>query len=156
MNKEERFWSNVDIQQSTDCWEWKKRKDSDGYGRTKLFYYNSYMKTGAHQIALILSGRKIPKGQLVRHSCNNPSCCNPDHLDVGTAKDNALDCIKSGRTLIGSKNPASKLREQDVKEIKQQLATGKKLGAMLGKKYGVSKVIISDIKHNKTWRHIND
>jgi len=156
MTKEERFWSNVEVKDSASCWEWKKRKDNNGYGRTNLFYYDSYRKTGAHQIALILSGKHIPDGKLVRHLCNNPSCCNPKHLDIGTAKDNALDCVKSGRTMIGSKNPSSKLTEQDVKEIKEQLAIGKKLGAILGKKYGVSKTIISDIKNNKIWRHIND
>jgi hypothetical protein len=154
MDKEERFWNHIDVKSSNDCWNWKMRKDNDGYGRTQLFYPNIYKKTGAHQIAWILSGNKIEDNQMIRHMCNNPSCCNPNHLNVGTAKDNALDCVNSGRTMVGSKNPSSKLTEQDVKEIKQELANGKKLGAMLGRKYGVSKVIISDIKHNKTWRHV--
>lgn len=151
--KEKTFWNNVDIRSNDECWLWKRYTDSDGYGRTKLFY-NIFKKTGAHQISWILSGNDIPTGLLIRHKCNNPKCCNPNHLDIGTAKDNALDCINSNRTMIGSKNPSSKLTEKQVREIKSQLSNGKKLGAKLAKQYGVSKVVICDIKHNKTWRHV--
>lgn len=154
MNKEEIFWNHIDVKTPNDCWNWKMKKDRNGYGRTHLFYPNIYKKTGAHQISWLLSGNSIEQGQLIRHKCNNPSCCNPTHLDVGSPKDNAMDCVNSERTLKGSKNPSSKLTEKDVKKIKETLALGKKLGAILSKEYGVSKVVISNIKNNKTWRHV--
>ena len=74
-----------------DCWKYLGRLDGGGYGRFKHEL--------AHRESYKLYKGDIPKGLYVLHKCNNPSCCNPDHLYAGTAKQNTEDMIKSGRAV---------------------------------------------------------
>lgn len=87
--------------------------------------------------------------ELVRHSCNNPACCNPTHLVSGSAWDNSQDMIQSGRSLIGERQPRSKLTESQVELI---LKDPRKQGK-IAKEYGVSRSHISNIKSGKGWKH---
>lgn len=75
------------------CIEWTGGGTKDGYGQT---YHNGkhYL---VHRLVLILSGVDIPENYLVLHTCDNPPCCNPEHLFIGTHLDNILDAIKKGR-----------------------------------------------------------
>lgn len=97
-----RFYSYIDIPENEDdCWEWVRYKDADGYGK---FTYNKRQRP-AHRIMYQLEKGEIPDGMLVCHSCDNPSCVNPNHLWLGTVKDNSEDMVKKGRSLKGDKNP---------------------------------------------------
>ena len=86
------FWSWVDKGDEDDCWEWKGGK-TEGYGQ--LNYHG--VQSRAHRIAWELKNGEIPDGMYICHSCDNPSCCNPNHLFMGTAKDNTDDCISKDR-----------------------------------------------------------
>lgn len=93
-NLEQRFWSKVD--NSGDCWEWRGRLAWNGYG---MF---SPMGRGgravrAHRLAYELTKGAIPSGLCVLHSCDNRACVRPDHLSVGTARENAHDRVVRGR-----------------------------------------------------------
>jgi hypothetical protein len=88
----ERFWSKVNTA-DTGCWEWSASKCKDGYG---TFTAGGYA-IKAHRAAYALSNGEIPSGMVVRHSCHNPSCCNPDHLSIGTQRDNIQDMLDAGR-----------------------------------------------------------
>jgi hypothetical protein len=88
----ERFWSKVD--KSGECWLWTGALASSGYGAIRV---RSYVTEYAHRVALKLSGVEVPDGLFVCHHCDNPSCVNPAHLFVGTAKDNAQDMSRKGR-----------------------------------------------------------
>lgn len=87
----ERFWKKVD--KSGDCWEWTGSKKHTGYG---TFGYNkkSYV---ASRFVMKIIGKEIPEGMIVCHKCDNPPCVNPDHLFIGTHKDNMKDCMEKGR-----------------------------------------------------------
>lgn len=78
------FWSRVDVSIS-GCWNWTGPIATDGYGKCR--------QTHAHRIAYILTYGPLKKGQNVLHSCDNPRCCNPDHLRIGTHTENAADMI---------------------------------------------------------------
>lgn len=99
----------------------------------------------------------IPEGLLVCHRCDNPGCVNPNHLALGTAKDNKADEIRKGRrsSRVGEGNGRSVLSEQQVREIKQALKTPYRgIGADLAKKYNVAPERISHIRCGRAWTHV--
>jgi CRISPR/Cas system CMR-associated protein Cmr5 small subunit len=93
---------------------------------------------------------------LVCHTCDNTSCCNPNHLFIGTVKDNIDDMVKKGRNYkpIGEKNPQAKLTINQVKEIRYKHTTLKIRQNKLAIEYQVSNQEICDIVNNDRWRGV--
>lgn len=113
----------------------------------------------AHRVSYELHKGIIPEGLYVRHSCDNPACVNPEHLLLGTQKDNMKDMINRNRQSKGSKRFCAKLNEQQVIEIRNLYATGNYTYADLAKMYGLSVVSRSSntiryIIARKTWKHL--
>ncbi|MFD0856650.1 helix-turn-helix domain-containing protein [Actinomadura adrarensis] len=91
---EERFWSKVAIGGPDDCWEWQRSRRSDGYGQFRVKVGQSPQRT--HRVAWMLTYGDA--GMLsVLHRCDNPPCCNPGHLFLGTIGDNVDDMMAKGR-----------------------------------------------------------
>jgi hypothetical protein len=88
-----KFWAKVDIRGPNECWNWKQSKDRDGYGMS----FVAGKRGRSHREAFRLSVSPIPKGLCVCHRCDNPSCCNPSHLFLGTVTDNNRDKGFKGR-----------------------------------------------------------
>ena len=90
-------------QTETGCIQWTGSKDKKGYGR----YSGASKEVLAHRLAYIMHYGRIPDGLHVLHRCDNPSCCNPQHLFVGTNSDNVADKIAKGRSVrqFGKANP---------------------------------------------------
>lgn len=136
----------------SECIEWQGARSSAGYGQLrrggKVYYI--------HRLTYEAVYGKIPKGQVVRHSCDNPACYNIDHLSLGTHKDNMQDASKRGRVnkTINARGEAqglSKLTEELVALIRSS-----PLGSTtLGRQLGVSKSTILRVRSGKTWRHVN-
>lgn len=87
---------------------------------------------------------------IIRHTCDNRLCVNPDHLITGTFKDNAMDAVERGRTLKGEKANMAKLTDDDVREI---LKSNEKY-KVLAKRYNVHKGHIGHIRQGLLWKHI--
>lgn len=91
--QEARFWAKVDRSGGPDsCWPWTAMKLAKGYGG----FFHGGALTGAHRISKFLELGDLPIGKLVRHVCNNPSCVNPAHLEVGTQLENMQDRKEAG------------------------------------------------------------
>lgn len=108
------FQSNL-VETPTGCKEWSMCRSVQGYGFVRRHGKN----LKAHRLALERHlGRPIGETLAVLHSCNNPPCCNPDHLREGTNQENVDDKLKSGRQPRGEKNGRAKLTSEQVEAIK--------------------------------------
>jgi len=144
-----RFFSKVE--KTDTCWIWKANSICDGYGFIKVNKTN----IRAHRFSYQLHYGKFNKELHVLHKCDNRLCVRPDHLFLGTNKDNVDDKVSKDRQAKGSINGNSILNEEQVKEIKFHLQN-KYYGYMkdLVSKYNVSERCIRDIKSGRTWKHI--
>lgn len=145
---EERFWSRVQ-KEPNGCWRWTGRPGSHGYGQITV-NYRSYT---THRYAWLLTHGSLPT-QMLLHSCDSRLCVNPAHLREGTAKDNARDMVERGRSVRGEQQRVAKLREADVHQILTLLKQGC-VQKVVARQFGVSPSVVSDIKAQRTWRHID-
>lgn len=132
------------------CWIWdgptfNKRM---GYGQLDYRLNGVRKNCRAHRFVYELFHGKIDSSKLVLHTCDIPSCVNPAHLYLGTAKDNSRDIENRGRK--PKSGCFSSLTSEYVSKIRDSIDTG----ISLSKQYGVSPATISRIKTNKTWRKI--
>ncbi len=153
----DRFWSRVNVSTPDACWEWIGAKNQ-GYG------WLSYQgKPGtAHRIAYTLAKGVIPEGLVVRHTCDNRPCCNPDHLLVGTVADNNRDMWerKRGKTPLtedqtGERNLSAKLTALQVSEIRRRYSARKTIPTTivaLANEYHVSRSLVHKIVTHQIWR----
>lgn len=143
-----RFWRKVKIMGEDECWPWMaaERKPGEGYG--------AFWLEGRHhpsnRMALIFSGVEIPEGMVACHSCDNPGCCNPSHLFVGTPIENNNDKVLKKRHSFGETHGKSKLTHKQVCEIRSHKPLGVKrvqngLTERLATEYVVTKQYISEL-----------
>jgi hypothetical protein len=144
------FWAKVN--KTDNCWMWTGCVDKDGYGQITI-QYKSYK---AHRISWQMHCSEIPKGLIVCHHCDVPQCVNPDHLFLGTVKDNADDMMNKGRQLKGDRNHNAILDDNKVIEIKRLIAQGKFSLREIGDIFGVTTASIWQIKDGRSWRHLNE
>ena len=139
------FWERVgrDDADPGDCWPWQGTI-SRGYGLCKLFNTNER----AHRIAFFLHHGWVPR--LVRHECDDRTCCNPAHLLAGTHQDNADDMTSRGRQARGEKQGSHKLTDDAVRSIRASGLSYAQLAAI----YEVSKENIGQIKRGESWKHL--
>ncbi len=146
------FWSKVDARDAKECWHWLGEKMGAGltYGRFRF----SGKKYYAHRLAYYLHYGEDPGSHFVCHSCDNPICCNPHHLWLGTNSENGHDKIRKGRNPKGSAHGHSVLTEEKVSQIVKLLEGSRLTFSEIGAIYGVSVEAISSIRTGHTWKHI--
>jgi hypothetical protein len=149
------FWSKVklpDLIGTDECWEWHGRKvfSGDGYGS---FDY-AHKTINAHRLAYKFAVGPIPDGICVLHRCDNPPCCNPAHLFLGTRDINNKDRAAKGRSapVHGEYNGHAKLTAEQVIDIRQRYIPYKVSYTDLGIEFGVSQDAIYRIVKRKNWR----
>lgn len=139
-----------------ECWVWKK-KTKNPYGSIDIDGKHLLV----HRVVWKLVNGPVPEGLDVLHTCDNPPCCNPKHLFVGTAKDNVRDMISKGRQNWSNLKPsgahgeqigASKLTEIQVREIRQDTISQVK---ELAKLYGVTRQTITNIRFRRWWKWLH-
>jgi hypothetical protein len=156
----ERYNKFVPERPDDGCWLWVGNKNPQGYG---YFSVENKGKRATHVALFLETGEWPPKGVDVCHRCDNPSCVRPDHLFIGTRRENMRDCVKKGRNantihlipkeaqVRGSKHPRAKLNEEAVRRI---LSSGER-AVVLAERYGVRRNTINQIRAGKAWNHVH-
>lgn len=148
-------WKFVDKRGPKECWPWIGSVKRYGVFSMKHETFRAhrviYFLTHPGEISLKIQDRFSDDADIVLHTCDNPACCNPNHLVLGTPKDNTQDMISKGRRFNnkGELHPLSKLSNEEVREIRE-LAAKKIPLKEIAKKYGVSVPTVSGIK----WRRV--
>lgn len=140
------FWDRVRIQ-DVGCWEWTAGRQRAGYG--------NYRDRGAHRVAWELTNGPIPKGLFVCHHCDNPPCVRPDHLYLGTNRENLWDARARGLLANGEQHWNAKLTEPMVREMVALRKTGW-THRELAERYGVRRESVRDIFQGRNWRRVTD
>lgn len=185
----DRFWYNVSITANPNlCWEWTSgSQDKNGYSRMHLTggKFKGQYNVRCNRIAYFIGKKENPNSLVVCHTCDNPKCCNPSHLFLGTPYDNRIDCVKKGRQakgqthgsvtkpealLFGERNghytkPEStprgnnhwkiKVTEAQVKEIIELYLNGGISQQKIADKYKISQANVSYIVMGKGWKHLH-
>ena len=144
----ERFFNKVNQGQPDECWEWQAGTDRDGYGR----FWLDGRHEQAHRVAYCIENGELP--EVVRHACDNPSCCNPAHLEGGTQKDNMRDRCRRDCTAKGSHNGRAKLDAETVRELRRRQKREDVTYQNLAEEVGVSYWTVKDAILGKTWAHV--
>jgi hypothetical protein len=141
-----RFMGKVSPCPNTGCWFW------DGASAGEYGYIRDERKRGvtAHRASYRLFCGEIPGGRQVLHSCDVPACVNPDHLFVGTQRDNIHDMKAKGRHPKGMAHGKSVLSPDLVLLIRQSPLSH----AALGRELGVGKSTIFNVRSGRTWSHV--
>lgn len=145
-----RILDRIEYDTNGGCWLWTGAMIlKTGYG-TIGYGGRSH---GAHRASYETFKGPIPTGLLVCHRCDNPACVNPDHLFLGTVRDNSQDMIAKGRkpTFPGSSAPGAILHEKQIPIIRRLIADGLP-NREIGNRFGVTPDVINAIKAGRSWR----
>ena len=145
-----RFWDKVNKIENS-CWEWtggKRRK----YGRASI-YRKSF---SAHRVSYFLNKGVDPKDEIIMHKCDNPICVNPEHLSLGSNKDNTNDMMSKSRGSkqfqSGESHILSKLTNKDIIDIRKK--SGRLPQKEIAGIYNVDQALISRIVNRKLWKTV--
>lgn len=138
------------VERKSGCWECVSHKPN-AYG---------YPQYGHNRKNIMLSRfiyselfGEIPEGMFVMHRCDNPACINPEHLIIGTPRDNTRDMVNKGRHARGERNGHSLLRENEVEFIRNNYKKIK--GVVMAKMFGVSPQTICGIQKKREWAYLD-
>lgn len=141
------FWASVEVSNPNECWPWMLSRQDKGYG----VFSRSGKRWLAHRYALASTGAQID-GRVVMHSCDNPPCCNPAHLSLGTIQDNNADMVKKGRQRAprGMDQRSARLTPELVRQIRDS-PEGARVWA---ERVNLHRVTIYNVRSGKTWGHV--
>lgn len=142
-----RFNSKVTSASAAECWNWRGAI-TGGYGCFRV----EGKTQKAHRVALFMSTGAWPES-VVMHTCDNPRCCNPAHLRVGTHQENMTDMKMKGRAKsggVGSLCKLAKLNEDAVAEILSTKMQAKDICS----KFGIGKSAAYSVLARRTWKHV--
>lgn len=146
--RREKFLARVKVDEA-GCWIFQGMINRQGYGQVKRdgkFYF-------AHRYSWMLHNGEIEKGLVCCHKCDVRRCVNPDHLFVGTQKDNQQDMARKGRHVFGERSSQAKLTTENVLRMYQLHEEG--VGTIrLAKIFGVTKNLTWMIVRGKVWHHL--
>jgi hypothetical protein len=161
-----KFWRNVSI--GDGCWEWQGRKYSNGYGEITTGGRKYRVRALTHRFSYEVFFGEIGSGLMVCHKCDNRACVNPEHLFLGTAKDNMRDASKKGRLLTGDamrraqagkmpygeKHHRAKYTEAQALQVLSLRNAGLK-AKQVAEKTGYSYSWIYHIYRGDRWKHLS-
>ena len=131
------------------CWLWMGYRNKDGYGKFQLAHRRNDL---AHRVAWRFFRAEIPVGKYVLHRCDIPACVNPDHLFIGTQRENVLDMFRKGRgnRARGEAAATAKLTVDQVLKIKNDL----RRTYLVAKEHNISWAQADRIRRGVSWKHL--
>jgi HNH endonuclease len=144
------FFSNVQF--SDDCWLWTGPLQTAGYGSFSI----AGARIGAHRFSYRYFYGAIPVGLCVLHRCDVPKCVRPNHLWVGTKRDNLVDCYAKGRANppSGQRHPFAKLTPEKVRQIRELWSSKTISMRGIGRLYDVTLAAVQDVLKQETWKSV--
>ena len=144
----QRFEEKIEMIPECGCWIWTAATNIHGYG---LFIFNGKMQS-THRISWQVYRGAIPAGMFILHRCDTRLCVNPNHLRIGTQKENIQECHSKGRAgyKFGEHNGQSILLESQV----LQIMSDSREHYIIAKDYNISSSLVSALKKGKRWQHI--
>jgi hypothetical protein len=150
----ERFFNRIDFKYIDDCWNWlgpQQPIKNGNYGRISI----NYEEYKTHRLMYYLIYDSFDPEMWILHSCDNPPCCNPNHLRIGTPADNSKDMVLKNRQAQGSKIPQSKLNENIICNILDDVLIGNLTSIkQIMKKYNISQSAAYHIFDGIHWKNI--
>ncbi len=131
------------------CVVWTGAVSASGYGVITIRDHRGRVSESVHRAAYVLAHGEIPEGGHVCHACDVRVCINPDHLWVGTSKDNALDMARKGRA------PRTVLTVHEVRAIRWMYACTQLSMAAIGRRFGVTKACVGSVVTGRTHVHVS-
>ena len=145
-----RFVAFVSPEPNSGCWLWCGSIVHGGYGKFKISNVNFI----ASRVAFTMFVQQIPQGMVVCHKCDTPTCVNPEHLFIGTQRENVADREAKGRGAYGDRH-RSKLSSSQVIEIRRLFKRGAR-NIDIAQQFNISQALASFIKNRRLWRCIPD
>jgi hypothetical protein len=138
------------LKQEDECLIFIGSRNYKGYGRM-----HNRNEQFMHRFSWFIHNGPIPKGMHVLHHCDNPPCCNPKHLWIGTNKDNSDDKFRKNRFRIvsGENHPSSKISEEQAQKVAAMITDGK-TSHEISLELGIARHNIYGIKSKKIWKHL--
>jgi len=129
------------------CWEWQNYRNPAGYGQIRVNWKGWLV----HRFVYHHCVAEIPEGLVVMHTCDNPACCRPKHLELGTHNDNQQDKIQKGRGNEGERNGHAKFTKEQIQSIRERVANGEKQ-LHIANEFGVNRSCICKIVKRYSWK----
>jgi hypothetical protein len=144
-----RVMARLRVDLATGCWLWTASLTRDGYGKA---WWGKSIR--AHRLVWMLLRGPIDDEKKLLHRCDRPACCNPDHLFVGTQRENVEDMDRKGRRkpVHGGAHWNARLTADKARIIRERYAAGGVTQAQLGAILGVSEAAVSDVLRGRTWK----
>ena len=140
-----RLWSQVDVQEERwRCWPWLASFNTSGYGQIKTLGRTQL----AHRVMYALEHGAIPPGMCIIHWCDERSCCNPDHLRLGTPQDNVADMVRRGRSMKGK--PRTQNSPEIVRELRRRHEEDGIPGIQLADEFELDTATVYNILNGRT------
>lgn len=147
------LYSRFVINAATGCWDWTGARFQGGYGVFKCKAIGPLQMNAQRASWIIHNGPIASRCTFVCHTCDNRLCVNPDHLFLGSAKDNVDDMVRKGRNSRGESRPATTLTTDDVLTIRRMKKQGHKYED-IARAYGISYGGVGKIVRRESWGHV--